>query len=239
MEHGHKNNCLVCGKALAYTIEAEKAECVYCKQIHETNAKCEDGHFVCDACHSLGAMDLIERYCVESDSKDPISMAILLMRSPCVKMHGPEHHFLVPAVLLSAYYNAKGSKEEKVTKIQEAKKRAKRVLGGFCGYWGVCGAAIGTGTFISLITDSTPLSKEGWTLANQMTSNALRKIAGYGGPRCCKRTTFLAILEAVDFLKGNFDVELEADPDLVCEFDHLNKECLRKECPFNKASKAS
>ncbi len=32
-----------------------------------------------------------------------MALAIRLMRLPAVKMHGPEHHFLVPAVLLAAY----------------------------------------------------------------------------------------------------------------------------------------
>jgi hypothetical protein len=32
-------------------------------------------------------------------------MALNLMKNPQIKMHGPEHHFLVPAVLLAAYYN--------------------------------------------------------------------------------------------------------------------------------------
>ncbi|MGR4064590.1 MAG: DUF5714 domain-containing protein, partial [Vulcanimicrobiaceae bacterium] len=32
-----------------------------------------------------------------------LRMAITLMQNPVVNMHGPEHHFLVPAVLLAAY----------------------------------------------------------------------------------------------------------------------------------------
>ncbi len=56
-------------------------------------------------------------------------MALNLMRSPQVKMHGPEHHFLVPAVRLAAYFNVKKDHEQKVVKIKEAGARSSKVLG--------------------------------------------------------------------------------------------------------------
>jgi len=64
------------------------------------------------------------------------------MKNPKIKMHGPEHHFLVPAVLLSAYYNKKKDSRKKEDKIKEARKRAEKILGGFCGSHGICGAAM-------------------------------------------------------------------------------------------------
>ena len=75
-------------------------------------------------------------------------------------MHGPEHHFLIPAVLLSAFYNVSGEPGEKEKKIKQARKRAENVLGGFCGFYGDCGAAVGTGIFVSVITGATPLSQK-------------------------------------------------------------------------------
>jgi hypothetical protein len=164
--------------------------------------------------------------------EDPLEMALALMRNPAVKMHGPEHHFLVPAVLLSSYYNIKKENSEKERKLKDARKRASNVLGGFCGFYGDCGAAVGTGIFISLVTNSTPLSVEGWRLGNLMTSKSLYAIANYRGPRCCKRNTFLAIREAVKFLKENFNVAMKIKEDIRCEFIDLNKECLKAECPF-------
>jgi len=134
-------------------------------------------------------------------------MALILMQHPAVKMHGPEHHFLVPAVLLAAYYNLKGDSTSKREKIAEAEKRAKHVLGGFCGSHGDCGAAVGTGM-------------------------ALMSIALHGGPRCCKRNTYLAIIEAARFLKENFNVQMDVSSEIQCQFSHLNKECLKEECRF-------
>ena len=233
MTADHRTGCLVCGEELVYEKDTEQLECFYCKQVYDSNAKCKNGHYVCDRCHSLPAMDLIESYCVASESEDPLGLALTLMRTPNIKMHGPEHHFLVPAVLLAAYYNIKQDYGEKATKIRIAKKRAEQILGGFCGFYGNCGAAVGTGIFVSLITDATPLSVTDWKLANLVTAKSLLTIAEHGGPRCCKRTTFLAILEAADFVKENFGVSFKINKELKCEFYPLNTECLQQNCPFH------
>jgi hypothetical protein len=161
-------------------------------------------------------------------------MAISLMHSPSVAMHGPEHHFLVPAVLLSAYYNQKGDAKEKEKKIKVARQRAANVLGGFCGFYGACGAGIGTGIFISVISDSTPLSTKAWGLANQMTAESLRCIGALGGPRCCKHDTFMALKTARKFMKQNFQVTLDIPDTITCEFNEMNQECLEEDCPFHQ-----
>jgi len=232
MTANHRTGCLICGEELVYEKQTAPLECFYCKQVYDSNAKCKNGHYVCDRCHSLPATDLIESYCITSKSEDPLELALTLMRNPNVKMHGPEHHFLVPAVLLAAYYNIKKDYREKATKIRMAKKRAAQILGGFCGFYGNCGAAVGTGIFVSLITDATPLSIADWKLANLVTAKSLFSIAEHGGPRCCKRTTFLALLEAADFVKEHFGVSFKINKELKCEFYPLNNECLKQNCPF-------
>jgi hypothetical protein len=153
------------------------------------------------------------------------------MHHPSVKMHGPEHHFLVPAVLISSYYTMKKDPELKRKTLESARKRASHVLGGFCGSHGSCGAAMGTGIFMSLILNSTPLKTTEWKNSNLMTSRALETIARQGGPRCCKRDTYLAILETVKFLESELKEIMEAIPP-VCEFSERNKECLRDKCNF-------
>jgi len=57
----------------------------------------------------LAANDLIEQYCLHTGQTDPLEIAVTLMKNPALKMHGPEHHLLVPAVLLAAFYNQHGS----------------------------------------------------------------------------------------------------------------------------------
>jgi hypothetical protein len=232
----HKSGCAFCGKELQYLDRAEELHCIFCNRTFSTEARCVDGHFVCDACHALSANDLIERFTIASDSTDPVAMALTLMKAAPLKMHGPEHHFLVPAVLLAAFYNMTGPQAEKETRIRKARRRAEHVLGGFCGFYGACGAAVGTGIFMSIMTEATPLSHEEWRLANLVTADSLHTIALAGGPRCCKRNSFLALLEAVRFVKEHFQVALPSgDAALVCEFMQLNEECKKEDCRFYPA----
>jgi hypothetical protein len=187
---------------------------------------------VCDRCHSLTANDLVQEVCVNSVLKDPLELAKIVMNSDKVPMHGPEHHFIVPAVLLAAYYNIKSDPDEKRRKIKEAKARSSNILGGFCGFYGDCGAAVGTGIFVSLVTGATPLSKDEWRLSNMITAKSLLSVANHGGPRCCKRNTFLSIMEAADFSRENLHVPITINKDIKCEYNTLNAECLRSGCPF-------
>lgn len=228
----HRSGCLICGKEIAYLKNKKKQQCLYCLETYESDVICIDGHFVCDKCHSLPANDLIEQTCINSKLEDPLELSLILMKNPKIKMHGPEHHFLVPAVLLSAYYNKKEDYRKKENKIKESRNRAEKILGGFCGSHGICGAAVGTGIFISLITDATPLSEKEWKLSNQITAENLLSIADYGGPRCCKRDTFLAIIGAVKFLRKHFEFTMNIDKDIHCEFTKLNKECKKTDCMF-------
>ena len=80
--------------------------------------------------------------------------------------------------------------------------------------------------------DSTPLSIREWKRSNLMTARSLLTITKHGGPRCCKRNTFLAIKEAIKFLKTHFDFTLKIDKKIRCDFTDLNKERLKQQCPF-------
>ena len=231
-ENIHQTGCMICGAALVYSQEHTERACAVCGAAFQANVACETGHYVCDSCHSSSANDLIQRVCSATKSVAPLALATQLMQSPLVKMHGPEHHYLVPAVLVSTYCNAtRVPDDEKRRMIETVRRRAEDVKGGFCGFLGSCGAAMGTGMFISLITGATPLSRSEWGLANLMTSESLRAIAEHGGPRCCKRDTFLAIISAASFLRTRMRVDLEVGR-VRCMWSAKNKECLKDECPF-------
>jgi hypothetical protein len=225
-------DCLVCGAELQYRDTSVPMSCSYCGSEHQSTVDCSEGHFICDSCHSLSAIDLIQTYCLNSDSIDVFGMADMLMNNPAFHMHGPEHHFLVPAVLLTAYYNIIGHQEEKEQKLAEARKRAFRVPGGFCGTHGSCGAGIGTGMYISLILESTPLAQEEWGLSNRMTAQSLATLGRVGGPRCCKRTTFLSLNEAVAFTEEHLHTDLGRMIGKRCSHHELNRECIGRKCPF-------
>ncbi len=239
--HGmeHRSGCLICGRDLVYTREPRDLLCAVCNEVRSTTAACEAGHFVCDRCHSLGALDLIEQFCIATTLQDPLAIACILMRYPAVRMHGPEHHFLVPAALIAAYCNHRGEPERKAALLGAARARAGTVPGGACGTHGACGAAVGTGIFVSLITGSTPLKKQEWSLANEMTAKSLAAIARHGGPRCCKRDSWLAIAEAAKFLSERFGVALPVEEAVRCEYSEINRECRKKACPFNAGTPAT
>ena len=228
----NKSNCFICGEELIYSTSYKKSECAICKMSFEINVECSNSHYVCDSCHSSSANEFIKTFCINRVDINPVEMAETIMRHPSVKMHGPEHHFLVPAVLLTAFFNKTGKHEMISEKLEIAEKRAKNVLGGFCGFYGNCGAAVGTGIFTSIITDTTPLSGKSWGLSNKATATSLMQIAEHDGPRCCKRDTFISLLNMYDFIKDNFDIELARSETIKCEFSDLNKECKKELCNF-------
>jgi ACR3 family arsenite transporter len=178
------------------------------------------------------AYECIESVCAASKETDPLKLALSLMAKKQIRVNGPEHHFLIPAVLLTCYYNAKGQHEALTEKLAIAKGRAKKVPGGFCGNCGDCGAAVGTGIFTSIITGSDPFTEgDAWGLCNLMTSKSLAAIASYGGPRCCKRDSFTALLCATDFLKEKFNMALPVSA-VHCPFSKKNEECKGTACPY-------
>ena len=230
----NKSGCLLCGKEIIYLQTPENSQCVFCKNEFIINEHCVDGHYICNKCHSSDTMDIIEKYCLHADSSDPIEMAITIMCHPSVKMHGPEHHFLMPAVMLTAFYNITNQRELLIENLKKARERAELIPGSFCGSHGNCGAGVGAGIFISLITKATPLSNKEWQLSNLMTSKSLGVIALHGGPRCCKRNIYLSIIEAAKFVKENLNIEIPITLNITCDFNIYNKECLHKNCIFYK-----
>jgi len=117
----------------------------------------------------------------------------------------------------------------------EMLRRGKSVPGGACGFWGACGAGISTGMFVSIISRSTPLTDEPFALSHKMTAAALGRIGEIGGPRCCKRDSFLSILTAIDFVKEHFGIALQK-PEVVCRYAAQNNQCIGKRCPFSAAN---
>lgn len=50
-----------------------------------------------------------------------------------------------------------------------------------------------------------------------MTSKVLSRISEYGGPRCCKRDSYLSTLEAIDFVEEHFNVNMEKNM-VFCDY---------------------
>jgi len=177
-------------------------------------------------------MDNIIELCLSETSKNPIEIVRKMMDMPSCRIHGPEHHAMVGSALLTAFKNA-GGEVDLESALVEMQKRAEQVPGGACGYWGACGAGISTGMFVSIVSNSSPLAEEQWGLCNRMTSSALNSLGQVGGPRCCKRDSYLSILAAIDFVKENLGIEMEKT-DVKCTHYMNNNQCIGKRCPFNK-----
>ena len=222
--------CLICGAPLKYLAQDEEMECAVCHKKEYSKTRCVRGHYVCNECHTQG-MDGIWGICLSETSKDPIAILEKMMSLPFCHMHGPEHHVMVGAALLTAYKNAVGVLDLPKA-LEEMRSRGKKVPGGACGFWGACGAGISTGMYMSIATGSTPLAGKAFGLSNQMTGRALQAIGEIGGPRCCKRDSYLAIREAVQFTKEQLGVEM-TPPRIICSRSAQNNQCIGKSCPFS------
>lgn len=228
-----KEECLICGAPLEYLDTDEMMECAVCHKKENSKTRCINGHYVCNACHTEG-LDSLIGLCLGSTSKNPIEIMNNMMTQPFCHMHGPEHHVMVGAALLTAYKNAGGGIDLHQSLI-EMMNRGKSVPGGACGFWGACGAGISTGMFVSIISKATPLAVESFGLSNLMTSKALERIGTIGGPRCCKRDSFLSILAAIDFVQEHFGIEMERQ-EIICDYAAQNNQCIGIRCPFSKAN---
>ncbi len=205
--------------------------CEICGKSFEGHAVCENGHYVCDACHASPAEGVVRSVVLNSSSKDPVDIADEIMASSFVHMHGPEHHFIVGASLLCAYSNTYGGVDLE-NALNAVISRGKKVPGGFCGMAGCCGAAVSAGIFLSVILKATPMSKEEWALSNRMTSRCLEAVSRLGGPRCCKRDSYTTILAAAEFLREELGKPLGVSDEILCSHFGDNAECLKVECPY-------
>ena len=177
-------------------------------------------------------MKIVEA-CLNTNSKNPINIFWDIAHMDFIRMHGPEHHVLDGAALLTAFYNA-GGKIDLQESLHELMRRGLQMPGAICGMWGVCGAVSSMGAALSIIDGTGPLSTDSsWGKHMEFTSKALAALSQVGGPRCCKRDAFLCMKQAIDFVKENYDVELEGSQ-IECCFSEKNEQCIKEACPFYK-----
>ena len=230
------DECLICGAPLEYFEETRTMTCAICGKVEHGHSCCEkEGHYVCDECHAKG-MAAMFSVCLGSDSTNPYEIMLKLMELPNCHMHGPEHHILVGASLLTAYYNAGGKIGPKGKSLGEALReiqtRGSKLPGSICGHWGVCGAAISAGMYMAIVTGSNPMKSTEWGLANSVTGQIQTALGDQGGPRCCKRSSFEALRKAVAFTREHLEVDLELGY-MPCPYSANNNHCQKIVCRFN------
>lgn len=179
---------------------------------------------------------LVIAQCEKQSSTDPYEIFNALAKTDPVRMHGPEHHILDGACILTAFFNA-GGKLDLHEALQKLMHEGLRMPGAACGLWGVCGAVTSIGAALAIIDGTGPLSGEDWGSHMEYTSAALARIAKTGGPRCCKRDAFAAMEEAVGYISKRYGVRLGLS-EIKCGFSSRNPQCIGIRCPYNTQASA-
>ena len=231
-----RSGCLVCGEALEYFGTDQIQTCHYCGQTMPANARCAKGHFVCDLCHSSDAVDIVKQVCLHSREKDAVALMQAIRSHPHFHMHGPEHHAMVPAVILTALRNAGNDITD--DQIMTAIQRGQTIAGGACAFFGVCGAAIGVGIALSILLGANPYDGDKRQFVQQASTTVLQDIASYNAPRCCQRDSWLALQRAAGLLEEKLGKKLTVAAPIVCEQFRENKECIHGQCPLWPRGKA-
>lgn len=175
----------------------------------------------------------IKNECLKATTNNPIELIMDLMKKDYISIHGPEHHVLDGACVLTALKNG-GMKFDLEKALDSMVERGKKMPGATCGQWGMCGSSASIGAALAIIHETGPLSNNQYYKDNlQYVSQALGKIAEVGGPRCCKRNAFLSINAAIDFVKEHYGVSLPKS-NVKCIFSNENEQCLGINCPFFK-----
>jgi hypothetical protein len=221
---------MACGAVLDYSTEEKELPCEFCGDRFESSVLCKNGHFICDACHAASGLEVIERICLHSTETDLIALLERIRRHDSIPLHGPEHHALVPGVILATYRNLGGKLSD--AQIRSGIRRGSKVPGGACGFLGACGAAVGVGTAFSVILEASPLAASGRRVAQSATSAVLAEIAKLEAARCCQRECFIALETAAELSRSLLPVALRADATIACEQVDLNEECLGPVCPL-------
>ncbi|MFR9154969.1 MAG: DUF5714 domain-containing protein [Oscillospiraceae bacterium] len=77
----------------------------------------------------MQGLDSIVELCLRETACDPVAIVERMMALPSCHMHGPEHHVMVGAALLTAYHNAGGDidlSDALMEMLRRGKKRARR-----------------------------------------------------------------------------------------------------------------
>ena len=176
---------------------------------------------------------MIKKICLESKTKNPIELLNKIMNHESIPMHGPIHHIIDGACLLSAVHES-GVEFDLESALDEMIERGKKMPGAMCGHFGVCGSVTSLGAALSILHSTSPLSNDDYYKDHmKFTSMVLEKMSEIGGPRCCKRNAYLSMLTAIEFLE-KYDIHLDKE-DVKCSFSSKNNQCIGNRCPFNQS----
>jgi len=227
--------CLVCGGKLIDHVNSIEVRCEKCNKITRTNIVCENNHYLCDRCAHEEVLSKINKMVPTMTSANPIDIGEELMMKCGISGNSP--HVIVTAAFLTAIKNLNGSVTD--DEVLEGIFRATQIPGGWCGYYGACGAGIALGTAFSIIKKATPMSDKERSFANEVTSGALNCVAELGGPRCCASSVRRVLSYGVVIAKEELGIEFpNAESDLTdCWTRKFNPDCKGIKCIYNPIHK--
>ena len=227
---------MICGSTLQYLHYAESLICIYCGANENGHIKCEEGHFVCEACHRKDAMTMVEEVALTTPLKGPVEIAELMMSHPALPMLGCEHAFIASGALMAALKNSPYGRG-KITNadIREVFHRtSKQAVSGYCGLTGVCGIAPALGACLSTFLGSRCGSDTEQKITMEAVIKVMQAIADLTGPGCCKAYVRNALGAAVSVLGERFGILLPvSETPIVCT--HITKHphgCREEKCPY-------
>jgi len=226
----YTSGCMVCGQDLTYFVTNRTADCYNCGKAFQANALCSNGHYVCDQCHAFDALEVIRTVCVQAPDSDMIDLLLRIRKHAAIPMHGPEHHSVVPGIILSVYKNLGGpiSDEGILTGIE----RGRSIAGGACSFLGICGGATGVGIAFAIILGANPHSGRKRQVVMKVTKEVMEKISAYEAPRCCQRECWTALKAASGLSEKHISIYLPADKGITCTQYRSNKKCIGRQCPL-------
>ncbi len=224
--------CQFCSEVLEDAPGHIEVFCSLCGEVLTTAKVCAAGHAICGDCEALSAVEVIERYCLHTEEKDPQAIVETLMGHSAVRLQGADHHYLVPASLIAAYANCTGDETDREARLHEARILAECAQEGQCGSHGRCGAATGNGIFFQVFARTSEYSDFERQWSTRAVSRTLEAIGEDVRHRCCKMDTSLAVREAAKFLYETSGVRLGVEVYKPCGLSKLNKDCVATSCPF-------
>lgn len=223
--------CKVCGSKTIFSEDGNEFVCSVCGKVKKQGESCSNEHHVCENCRVSSNYDVISSICLDSKHKDPLALAVEIMNLPIIKQHGGEHHFIVPAVLMTSIHNTTGKPDNLADTLKRAEKLAAETPVSCTFKQGTCGAAIGTGIFLKVFSERDEIIEEEFSLSDSLTADSLKTIENTHGPRCCKRDTYISIEQAVYFLRDKYAVDLPMT-EAKCTFSLRNETCGHEECSY-------
>jgi hypothetical protein len=221
---------MVCGAELIYPDPPAATPCAYCGESSIAEATCADGHFVCDACHVAEGRAVVERTCLSTDETDMIALLQRIRSHPAIPVHGPEHHAMVPGIIVATYRNLGGRVED--DQVREAIRRGSKLPGGHCAFLGGCAAALGTGIAFGVILRATPTEPGERGVVNRVSAAAMAAVGEQDAARCCQRDAWISLRSAAESSEELLPVALKAEAPLRCTQRNRNPECAKKDCPL-------